>query len=239
MKGKKIKGVLVLGLLALLASCGEVTESSGPVASTGGSDGTSEVVSSEAASSEVASSEIPAPDSSSEPVVSTPDSEIASSTVATYAIAIEGEHITTTGPAEAKAGDEVTIEVTAEADYRITGATLNGEAVEIVDGKITFTMPDGNVTIVIATAELHDIIVTAPDVVTVGGNLTGVAGEIIELTVEVNEEYRIIEITVDGEEATLADGVLTVTMGDADMTIVIAVEPVNIVTGEGGIVEEW
>ena len=234
MKGKKIKGVLVLGLLALLASCGEVTESSGPVASTGGSDGTSEVV-----SSEVASSEIPAPDSSSEPVVSTPDSEIASSTVATYAIAIEGEHITTTGPAEAKAGDEVTIEVTAEADYRITGATLNGEAVEIVDGKITFTMPDGNATIVIATAELHDIIVTAPDVVTVGGNLTGVAGEIIELTVEVNEEYRIIEITVDGEEATLADGVLTVTMGDADMTIVVAVEPVNIVTGEGGIVEEW
>lgn len=229
MKGKKIKGVLVLGLLALLASCGEVTESSGPVASTGGSDGTSEV----------ASSEIPAPDSSSEPVVSTPDSEIASSTVATYAIAIEGEHITTTGPAEAKAGDEVTIEVTAEADYRITGATLNGEAVEIVDGKITFTMPDGNVTIVIATAELHDIIVTAPDVVTVGGNLTGVAGEIIQLTVEVDEEYRIIEITVDGEEATLADGVLTVTMGDADMTIVIAVEPVNIVTGEGGIVEEW
>lgn len=229
MKGKKIKGVLVLGLLALLASCGEVTESSGPVASTGGSDGTSEV----------ASSEIPAPDSSSEPVVSTPDSEIASSTVATYAIAIEGEHITTTGPAEAKAGDEVTIEVTAEADYRITGATLNGEAVEIVDGKITFTMPDGNATIVIATAELHDIIVTAPDVVTVGGNLTGVAGEVIELTVEVDEEYRIIEITVDGEEATLADGVLTVTMGDADMTIVIAVEPVNIVTGEGGIVEEW
>lgn len=239
MKGKKIKGVLVLGLLALLASCGEVTESSGPVASTGSSDGTSEVVSSEVASSEVASSEITAPDSSSEPVVSTPDSEIASSTVATYAIAIEGEHITTTGPAEAKAGDEVTIEVTAEADYRITGATLNGEAVEIVDGKITFTMPDGNATIVIATAELHDIIVTAPDVVTVGGNLTGVAGEIIELTVEVNEEYRIIEITVDGEEATLADGVLTVTMGDADMTIVIAVEPVNIVTGEGGIVEEW
>lgn len=229
MKGKKIKGVLVLGLLALLASCGEVTESSGPVASTGGSDGTSEV----------ASSEIPAPDSSSEPVVSTPDSEIASSTVATYAIAIEGEHITTTGPAEAKAGDEVTIEVTAEADYRITGATLNGEAVEIVDGKITFTMPDGNATIVIATAELHDIIVTAPDVVTVGGNLTGVAGEVIELTVEVDEEYRIIEITVDGEEATLADGVLVVTMGDADMTIVIAVEPVNIVTGEGGIVEEW
>lgn len=229
MKGKKIKGVLVLGLLALLASCGEVTESSGPVASTGGSDGTSEV----------ASSEIPAPDSSSEPVVSTPDSEIASSTVATYAIAIEGEHITTTGPAEAKAGDEVTIEVTAEADYRITGATLNGEAVEIVDGKITFTMPDGNATIVIATAELQDIIVTAPDVVTVGGNLTGVAGEVIELTVEVDEEYRIIEITVDGEEATLADGVLVVTMGDADMTIVIAVEPVNIVTGEGGIVEEW
>ena len=229
MKGKKIKGVLVLGLLALLASCGEVTESSGPVASTGGSDGTSEV----------ASSEIPAPDSSSEPVVSTPDSEIASSTVATYAIAIEGEHITTTGPAEAKAGDEVTIAVTAEADYRITGATLNGEAVEIVDGKITFTMPDGNATIVIATAELHDIIVTAPDVVTVGGNLTGVAGEVIELTVEVDEEYRIIEITVDGEEATLADGVLAVTMGDADMTIVIAVEPVNIVTGEGGIVEEW
>lgn len=239
MKGKKIKGALVLGILALLASCGEVTESSGPVASTGGSDGTSEVVSSEAASSEVASSEIPAPDSSSEPVVSTPDSEIASSTVATYAIAIEGEHITTTGPAEAKAGDEVTIEVTAEADYRITGATLNGEAVEIVDGKITFTMPDGNATIVIATAELHDIIVTAPDVVTVGGNLTGVAGEVIELTVEVDEEYRIIEITVDGEEASLADGVLTVTMGDADMTIVIAVEPANIVTGEGGIVEEW
>ena len=229
MKGKKIKGVLVLGLLALLASCGEVTESSGPVASTGGSDGTSEV----------ASSEIPAPDSSSEPVVSTPDSEIASSTVATYAIAIEGEHISTTGPAEAKAGDEVTIEVTAEADYRITGATLNGEAAEIVDGKITFTMPDGNATIVIATAELHDIIVTAPDVVTVGGNLTGVAGEVIELTVEVDEEYRILEITVDGEEASLADGVLTVTMGDADMTIVIAVEPVNIVTGEGGIVEEW
>lgn len=229
MKGKKIKGVLVLGLLALLASCGEVTESSGPVASTGGSDGTSEV----------ASSEIPAPDSSSEPVVSTPDSEIASSTVATYAIAIEGEHITTTGPAEAKAGDEVTIEVTAEADYRITGATLNGEAVEIVDGKITFTMPDGNATIVIATAELHVIIVTAPDVVTVGGNLTGVAGEVIELTVEVDEEYRIIEITVDGEEATLADGVLAVTMGDADMTIDIKVEPINVVTGEGGIVEEW
>ena len=229
MKGKKIKGVLVLGLLALLASCGEVTESSGPVASTGGSDGTSEV----------ASSEIPAPDSSSEPVVSTPDSEIASSTVATYAIAIEGEHITTTGPAEAKAGDEVTIEVTAEADYRITGATLNGEAVEIVDGKITFTMPDGNATIVIATAELHDIIVTAPDVVTVGGNLTGVAGEVIELTVEVDEEYRIIEITVDGEEASLADGVLAVTMGEADMTIDIKVEPINVVTGEGGIVEEW
>ena len=239
MKGKKIKGVLVLGLLALLASCGEVTESSGPVASTGGSDGTSEVVSSEAASSEVASSEIPAPDSSSEPVVSTPDSEIASSTVATYAIAIEGEHITTTGPAEAKAGDEVTIEVTAEADYRITGATLNGEAVEIVDGKITFTMPDGNATIVIATAELHDIIVTSPDVVTVGGNLTGVAGEVIELTVEVDEEYRIIEITVDGEEATLTDGVLAVTMGEADMTIDIKVEPINVVTGEGGIVEEW
>lgn len=239
MKGKKIKGVLVLGLLALLASCGEVTESSGPVNSTGGSEGTSEVVSSEAASSEVASSEIPAPDSSSEPVVSTPDSEIASSTVATYAIAIEGEHITTTGPAEAKAGDEVTIEVTAEADYRITGATLNGEAVEIVDGKITFTMPDGNATIVIATAELHDIIVTAPDVVTVGGNLTGVAGEVIELTVEVDEEYHIIEITVDGEEATLADGVLTVTMGEADMTIDIKVEPINVVTGEGGIVEEW
>lgn len=239
MKGKKIKGVLVLGLLALLASCGEVTESSGPVASTGSSDGTSEVVSSEVASSEVASSEITAPDSSSEPVVSTPDSEIASSTVATYAIAIEGEHITTTGPAEAKAGDEVTIEVTAEADYRITGATLNGEAVEIVDGKITFTMPDGNATIVIATAELHDIIVTAPDVVTVGGNLTGVAGEVIELTVEVDEEYRIIEITVDGEEATLADGVLTVTMGEADMTIDIKVEPINVVTGEGGIVEEW
>lgn len=234
MKGKKIKGVLVLGLLALLASCGEVTESSGPVASTGGSDGTSEVV-----SSEVASSEIPAPDSSSEPVVSTPDSEIASSTVATYAIAIEGEHITTTGPAEAKAGDEVTIEVTAEADYRITGATLNGEAVEIVDGKITFTMPDGNATIVIATAELHDIIVNAPDVVTVGGNLTGVAGEIIELTIEVDEEYRISEITVDGEEATMTGTTITVTMGDADMTIVIAVEPVNIVTGEGGIVEEW
>ena len=229
MKGKKIKGVLVLGLLALLASCGEVTESSGPVASTGGSDGTSEV----------ASSEIPAPDSSSEPVVSTPDSEIASSTVATYAIAIEGEHITTTGPAEAKAGDEVTIAVTADADYRITGATLNGEAVEIADGKITFTMPDGNATIVIATAELHDIIVTAPDVVTVGGNLTGVAGEVIELTVEVDEEYRIIEITVDGEEATLADGVLAVTMGEADMTIDIKVEPINVVTGEGGIVEEW
>lgn len=239
MKGKKIKGVLVLGLLALLASCGEVTESSGPVASTGGSDGTSEVVSSGAASSEVASSEIPAPDSSSEPVVSTPDSEIASSTVATYAIAIEGEHITTAGPAEAKAGDEVTIEVTAEADYRITGATLNGEAVEIVDGKITFTMPDGNATIVIATAELHDIIVTAPDVVTVDGNLTGVAGEVIELTVEVDEEYRIIEITVDGEEATLVDGVLTVTMGEADMTIDIKVEPISVVTGEGGIVEEW
>ena len=229
MKGKKIKGVLVLGLLALLASCGEVTESSGPVASTGGSDGTSEV----------ASSEIPAPDSSSEPVVSTPDSEIASSTVATYAIAIEGEHVTATGPTEAKAGDEVTIEVTADADYLVTGATMNGEAVEVVDGKITFTMPEGNVTIVIATAEIHDIVITAPDVVTVDGKLTGVAGEVIELTVEVDEEYRIKEITVDGEEATLADGVLTVTMGEADMTIDIKVEPINVVTGEGGIVEEW
>lgn len=240
MKGKKIKGALVLGLLALLASCGDVTESSGPAVSSSGTEGTSEVVSSETTSSETPASSVVSATSSEPVITSDPISEPASSsTIATYDIAIEGEHVTATGPTEAKAGDEVTIKVTADADYLVTGATMNGEAVEVVDGKITFTMPEGNVTIVIATAEIHDIVITAPDVVTVDGKLTGVAGEIIELTIEVDEEYRISEITVDGEEATMTGTTITVTMGDADMTIVIAVEPVNIVTGEGGIVEEW
>ena len=230
MKGKKIKGVLIFGLLALLASCGPVTESSGPNASSA-TEGSSQLASSETTETSSVSSSIDE---------SGPDSEVSdTSTVTTYGIVVEGDHVTAAGPAEAEAGDEVTIELTADAGYLITGVTLNGEAIAVDEGTITFTMPEGEATIVVATAEIHDIVIDAPDTVTVTGKTTGISGEVIELTVEVDEGFVIDAITVDGEATELTGTTLTVTMGEGDMTIVIAVSPKDMSEGEGGIVEEW
>ncbi len=230
MKGKKIRGVLVFALLALLASCGQITESSGPDASSE-TEGSSQLASSETTEASSDSSSID---------VSVPDSEVSqSSEVKIYGITVVGDHVTATGPTEAEAGDEVTIELTADADYLITGATLNGEAIAVDEGTITFTMPEGEATIVVTTAGIHDIVIDAPDTVTVTGKTTGIAGEVIDLTVEVDEGYVIDAITVDGEAAELTGTTLTVTMGEGDITIVITVSPEGMSEGEGGIVEEW
>ena len=230
MKGKKIKGVLIFGLLALLASCGPVIESSGPDASSA-TEGSSQLASSETTEASSISSSIDE---------SVPDSEVSDPpVVTTHAITVVGDHVTASGPTEAEAGDEVTIELTADADYLITGATLNGETIAVDDGTITFTMPDGEATIVVTTAEIHDIVIDAPDTITVTGKTTGIAGEVIELTVEVDEGFVIDAITVDGEAAELVGTTLTVTMGEGDTTIVITVSPEAMGEGEGGIVEEW
>ncbi len=129
----------------------------------------------------------------------------------------------------AQVGDEVTAIVKANEGYEIENVTLNGETVEVVDGKITFTMPDSDVTIT-ATFKEKTIDDPKPDIKefnitteATNGSVevvkTAQVGDEVTAIIKANEGYEIENVTLNSETVEVVDGKITFTMPDSDVTI--------------------
>lgn len=97
----------------------------------------------------------------------------------------------------ARKGDIVNIAITTEEGFVIKSVLVNGKAIEAVDGKYSFVMPDGDVTITVEfngklTVDLSEV---AGKIET---NTSPVEGD--EIVFTVTRDWRIVKLYVDGVE---------------------------------------
>ena len=157
---------------------------------------------------------------------------------------------TTVEPADPQSGDGVKITVEPEEDKRVKEITVTddeGNVIEITDngnGEYEFTMPEGDVKIVVEYEPKPAVTVDENE-----GGKTEVepeypdAGDEVKITVTPEEDKRVKEITVtdkDGNKIDVTDkgnGEYEFTMPEGDVKIVVEYEPKPTVTvdeNEGG-----
>ena len=155
-------------------------------------------------------------------------------------------------PANAIAGDTVTITPTAGTDYAFTGVTVKAkdtaetpvEATKQENGTYTFTMPAEGVTVTPAFAKLYSVTVaTATNGTVAVKNEAGtdalaskvVAGTKFTVATTPADTYEVDTVTVsynDGAEKTLTadNGVYTMPAYDVTVTVTFKLAPVPVVT---------
>lgn len=109
----------------------------------------------------------------------------------------------------ARKGDIVNIAITTEEGFVIKSVLVNGEEITAVDGKYSFVMPDGDVTITVEfngklTVDLSEV---AGKIET---NTSPVEGD--EIVFTVTRDWRIVKLYIDGVELAPVDGVYKYTV---------------------------
>ena len=155
----------------------------------------------------------------------------------------EEQHGTVTVPASAKCGESVTITVTPDNGYQLDTIEVkdaNGNEVELDEDDMSFIMPDSNVTITVTFVKVSSL--TLPDEMEVVSATPAAIdgkykeGTIIQFKIK-SEDYVVDGDVKNGDKVLTADanGIYTVTVGNADITITAtvkkAVEPNVILSG--------
>lgn len=135
-------------------------------------------------------------------------------------------------PTSARVGDTVIATVTVAEGQILDSVKVNGVAVELVDGKITFVMTDADTTIEVALKGIS----VSTEVKNNSGeeyiganinceNATATVGETISFTVDGYDavETKVL-VTVNGEELTAVDGVYSYTVKATDTAVAIKAE---------------
>ena len=129
----------------------------------------------------------------------------------------------------ARPGDTVVATINVVEDQELEYAKVNGEVVEVVDGKISFKMPNGDATIEVA---LKGIGVTSNVVDNSGENFlsadvncetaTATVGETVTFTVDGYDANEVlVAVTVNGEAVLPVDGVYSYVVKANDTAIAI------------------
>ena len=130
---------------------------------------------------------------------------------------------------KARAGDTVVATVNVAEGQALEYVKINGEAVDVVDGKITFTMPNGDVAIEVA---LQGIGVTSNIVDNSGEGLTATVncadatatvGQTITFTVDATAGSKYV-VSVNGEAVEAVDGSYSYTVKATDTAVTIKIE---------------
>ena len=145
----------------------------------------------------------------------------------------------------ARVGDTVVATVNVAEGQALEYIKINGTAYDVVDGKVTFTMPDGNASIEVA---LKGISITSNIVDNSGEGLsatvncddaTATVGQTIAFTVSADAASKYI-VSVNGEVLTAVDGDYQYTVKATDTGVAITVtldynlsEAIDGVKGEG------
>ena len=127
----------------------------------------------------------------------------------------------------ARPGDAVVATINVAAGQTLDYVKVNGVAHEVVDGKVTFTMPNGDATIEVA---LKGISVTnqvvAPEFLSATVNCetaTAVIGEAVKFTVTPSAGAKMV-VSVNGEVLEAVESVYSYTVKATDTAIAIKVE---------------
>lgn len=104
-------------------------------------------------------------------------------------------------------GDIVNIAITTEEGFVIKSVLVNGKAIEAVDGKYSFVMPDGDVTITVELKGRLVLDMTAVDGKITASNTAPLEGEEVVLTCSAPAPYVINEVFLDGTKLEATDGV--------------------------------
>lgn len=133
----------------------------------------------------------------------------------------------------AYAGETVTVAAVPMNGYLLDSITVNGGAVEVTDGK--FTMPDGDVSVVVTFAEKPTYAITVDEAengtVTVDKE-TACEGETVTVTAKPDKGYVLQEITVNDGAVTVTDGKFTMPAEAVTVTAVFEAKPVFTITVE-------
>ncbi|MBR2381447.1 MAG: hypothetical protein IKA84_03015 [Clostridia bacterium] len=129
----------------------------------------------------------------------------------------------------ARKGDSVVAAINVAEGQKLAYVKVNGVEHEVVEGKVTFTMPDGDVAIEVA---LEGIGVTSNVIDHSGEGLnatvnceaaTAVVGETITFTVDKAAASKIV-VKVNGEAVEAVEGVYSYTVKATDTGVVISIE---------------
>ena len=147
-------------------------------------------------------------------------------------ISVSGENagLSVDVPSSARKGDTVVATINVADGQTLSYVKVDGVAYEVVDGKITFTMPDANVSIEAAlkgigvTSEVKDL---AGEGFLAGkvncDTATATVGQTVSFTVEHTAGAKAV-VTVNGEALDAADGVYSYVVKATDTAIAIKLE---------------
>ena len=147
------------------------------------------------------------------------------------AISVSGENagVSVDVQGVARPGDTVVATINVAEGQALEYVKVNGVAVEVVDGKITFTMPNAEVTIEVA---LKGIGITSHAIDNTGEGLnalvncadaTAVVGQTVTFTVDATAGSKYV-VKVNGEAVSASEGKYSYTVKATDTAVAITVE---------------
>lgn len=116
----------------------------------------------------------------------------------------------------ARKGDIVNIAITAEEGIIINKVLVNGKAIEAVDGKYSFVMPDGDVTITVELKGRFKVDVSAVSDKLTADNYSPLEGDTV--TFASVAPWNIVNLYVGGKKVEATDGVYKVVV-NSDITV--------------------
>ena len=155
------------------------------------------------------------------------------------ATANEGGTIDPAGVTSYKELSEATYTITPDEHYFVDSITLNGEAIEAVDGKVTFVVDEDKTLDVVFKLADYTVTATASEGGTIDpvGETSYAALSEATYTITPDEHYLIDTLTLDGEAIEAVDGKVTFVV-DADKTLDVTFKladyTVTATAGEGG-----
>lgn len=121
----------------------------------------------------------------------------------------------------AVAGTEIVVTLTPDEGYAVGSVEVGGEKLEVTDNVARFSMPDGDVTVIVVFEKRK----YAFDITSVvGGTVTASAegfesGSSATLVITPDFGYELISLTVDGTDVNVTNGRYTMTMPEKNVTV--------------------
>ena len=127
----------------------------------------------------------------------------------------------TVNNAQPEIGEEITLTPVADANAELTEITVNGQAIEAVDGVYKATMVEGG--LFVSAKFIRSFTVTSDSAVVNGSivadKTTVKEGETVTLTVTPNSGYQIKSVLMNGATVEAVDGVYSFVMPSEEVTV--------------------
>ena len=127
----------------------------------------------------------------------------------------------TVNNAQPEIGEEVTLTPVADANAELTEITVNGQAIEAVDGVYKATMVEGG--LFVSAKFIRSFAVTSDSAVVNGSivadKTTVKEGETVTLTVTPNSGYQVKSVLMNGATVEAVDGVYSFVMPSEEVTV--------------------